>query len=328
MDHLVLHCDSLPLHAAFSLHHMDLLHAHRQSVEPRDPRSLLGRLRHGQLRHLQRGVVRSGRLLPRAHSMDTDLGAADAHTREDRCRYCNEHGFAVRYSPSPRRTSKHQILIFLPPHRAGVCAIVKGVYVIQLRQGDFSYNGKDVTIWTAVETAVAIIGASIPVLRVFFREKVSSYSNSRGHRSLAPSTLKHIPTANGTARRSIALTAIGGGGQKDAFGKEGIWTRIEPLEDRGADAGSERSLTGRGSDEEIGIAISGDTQHDGIWQTTTITREVERRGRRRAGSHGEHGSSFESAGGRGYSGDKGSPPSSRDSDTASETDRRGKSWLN
>ncbi|PSN68609.1 hypothetical protein BS50DRAFT_599165 [Corynespora cassiicola Philippines] len=57
---------------------------------------------------------------------------------------------------------------------SGVCAIVKGIYVIQLRQQDFYYNGKDVTIWTAVETATAIIAASIPVLRVFFKEAVSS----------------------------------------------------------------------------------------------------------------------------------------------------------
>lgn len=178
------------------------------------------------------------------------------------------------------------------PTRAGVCAIVKGVYVIQLRQADFSYNGKDVTIWTAVETAVAIIGASIPVLRVFFREKVSSYSNSRG-RSLAPhSTLKHIPLsasgATATARRSIALSAMGGG-PKEA-GKEGIWTRIEPIDERG-DAGSERSLRGRGSDEEIGVAVSGEGQ-EGIWQTTTITRRVEERGGGGGGGGGVRGKSW------------------------------------
>lgn len=150
--------------------------------------------------------------------------------------------------------------------RAGVCAIVKGVYVIQLREEDFSYNGKDVTIWTAVETAVAIIGASLPVLRVFFREKVSSYSHSRG-RSVAPSTLKHIPTTTVTGRHSIALNAMGP--SKD---KEGVWTRIEPIDDR-----SESSMTGRQSDEEIGFAVSGDGSQDGIWQTTIITHEVEER---------------------------------------------------
>ena len=38
----------------------------------------------------------------------------------------------------------------------------------------FSVNGMDVTIWTAVETATAIVASSIPVLRVFFREKAST----------------------------------------------------------------------------------------------------------------------------------------------------------
>ncbi|KAJ4333205.1 hypothetical protein N0V95_009486 [Ascochyta clinopodiicola] len=171
---------------------------------------------------------------------------------------------------------------------AGVCAIVKGVYLIQLRQGDFSYNGKDVTIWTVVETAVAIIGASIPVLRVFFREKVSSYSNSRG-RSLAPSTLKHIPTATGSARRSIALNPMAP--NRD---KEGVWTRIEPVDERGEDVrsvASVRSAGGnrRGSDEEIGVAITDDGRggsQEGIWQTTTVTVSDEEReaGRDRKGT--------------------------------------------
>ncbi|KZL81335.1 hypothetical protein CI238_00368 [Colletotrichum incanum] len=57
---------------------------------------------------------------------------------------------------------------------AGVCAIIKGVYLVQLEQGDFFFNGKDVTIWTAVETATAIVGSSIPVLRVFIKEKAST----------------------------------------------------------------------------------------------------------------------------------------------------------
>ncbi|KAK1984449.1 hypothetical protein LZ30DRAFT_779823 [Colletotrichum cereale] len=56
----------------------------------------------------------------------------------------------------------------------GVCAIVKGVYLVQLEEGDFFFNGKDVTIWTAVETATAIVGSSIPVLRVFITEKAST----------------------------------------------------------------------------------------------------------------------------------------------------------
>ncbi|KAF3805819.1 hypothetical protein GCG54_00005185 [Colletotrichum gloeosporioides] len=68
---------------------------------------------------------------------------------------------------------------------SGVCAITKGVYLVQLEQGDFFFNGMDVTIWTAVETATAIVASSIPVLRVFFREKASTlgYEKSNNENS-------------------------------------------------------------------------------------------------------------------------------------------------
>ncbi|OHE99031.1 hypothetical protein CORC01_05721 [Colletotrichum orchidophilum] len=56
---------------------------------------------------------------------------------------------------------------------AGICTIVKGVYLGQVEQVDFFFYGKDVTLWTAAETATAIVGASIPVLRVFVKEKAS-----------------------------------------------------------------------------------------------------------------------------------------------------------
>ncbi|KZM28288.1 uncharacterized protein EKO05_0002740 [Ascochyta rabiei] len=171
---------------------------------------------------------------------------------------------------------------------AGVCAIAKGVYLIQLRQGDFSYNGKDVTIWTAVETAVAIIGASIPVLRVFFREKVASYSNSRG-RSMAPSTHQHIPSTPATTRRSIALSSMAPNRDKD-----GVWTRIEPIDEWSEHVRSVASVRSAGerSDEEIGIAItdggrggSQEGNQEGLWQKTTTTRTMAD-GEREAGRDG------------------------------------------
>ncbi|KAF1957329.1 hypothetical protein CC80DRAFT_361757, partial [Byssothecium circinans] len=57
---------------------------------------------------------------------------------------------------------------------AGICTVVRGHYLIQLADSDFFYSGKDVTIWTAAETSAAIIGASIPVLRVFFKSTPDS----------------------------------------------------------------------------------------------------------------------------------------------------------
>lgn len=75
--------------------------------------------------------------------------------------------------------------------------------------------------------------------------------------------------------------------------KEGVWTRIEPINERDGDARSERNLRGRRSDEETGVAVSGDAEsQDGIWQTTTIMVEDEER------------------------------------QSQNQSDRRGKSWLN
>ena len=82
---------------------------------------------------------------------------------------------------------------------------------------------------------------------------------------MAPSTLKHVPTATGTARRSIAMNTLGP--SKD---KEGVWTRIEPIDER-----NESRST---SDEEIAMGVGGDNRRgsqEGIWQTTTITVEDE-----------------------------------------------------
>lgn len=69
-----------------------------------------------------------------------------------------------------------------------------------------------------------------------------------------------------------------------------MWTRIEPIDERSGDARSERSerseqdehgVGRRMSDEEIGVAVSRDgASQEGIWQTTTITREVEERDRK------------------------------------------------
>lgn len=132
-------------------------------------------------------------------------------------------------------------------HSSGICAIVKGVYVVQLRQQDFYYNGKDVTIWTAVETATAIIAASIPVLRVFFKEKVSSFSNSRGKSTTNTgnrNSRSGVPLSvmNRSQRSSHTQTTMG-------KNKEGGWTSLEPIEDGSQDGLSQRSVLG---DEESG----------------------------------------------------------------------------
>jgi hypothetical protein len=140
--------------------------------------------------------------------------------------------------------------------RAGVCAIIKGLYIIQLQQQDFSYNGKNLTIWTAVETATAIIAASIPVLRVFFKEAVHSYSRSYTR------TDKSMPLSR--LNRSQTTTTIQAGGDKGLG-----WL---PLGDGHGDGSSQRDILG---DEETGkggaIVTHGD---EGIKRTNTVAVTV------------------------------------------------------
>jgi hypothetical protein len=142
--------------------------------------------------------------------------------------------------------------------RAGVCAIVKGLYVIQLTHQDFSFNGKELTIWTAVETATAIIAASIPILRVFFKEKAKSYPRSHTHTGTTSVKLSRL-------NRSQTTTTVQAGGDKD-FG----WVSLG----EGADGSSQRGILGdeeRGREDDAGVVIHGD---EGIKRTDTVTVSV------------------------------------------------------
>jgi hypothetical protein len=145
---------------------------------------------------------------------------------------------------------------------------VKGIYVIQLRQGDFSYNGKDVTIWTAVETATAIIAASIPVLRVFFKEAVSSFSNSYG------------PSQCRSRTKPVPLSTLNRSRNSKSFrkGKDGGWTTIDDSREEGASQiGILQDEGGLLRDEEQALGSGGVVvaEHEGIMKTDTITITVD-----------------------------------------------------
>jgi hypothetical protein len=143
--------------------------------------------------------------------------------------------------------------------RAGVCAIVKGLYVIQLTHQDFSFNGKELTIWTAVETATAIIAASIPILRVFFKEKAKSYSRSHTHTGTTSVKMSRL-------NRSQATTTVQAGGDKD-FG----WVSLGEGADGSSQRGDEEHAVRR-NDTDAGVGIHGD---EGIKRTDTVTVTVE-----------------------------------------------------
>ncbi|KAL5114534.1 hypothetical protein ACEQ8H_007567 [Pleosporales sp. CAS-2024a] len=150
---------------------------------------------------------------------------------------------------------------------AGTCAIIKGIYLMQLREQDFYYNGKDVTIWTMVETATAIVAASIPVLRVFFKETVSSYTRSNDQANYR-STSRTLPLSNlSRSHRSSHTATI----QSIGRGRDVGWNSLDPIEDGIEDSSSERRIL---RDEEYAEEKGGAhvvIEHQGIMQTNTIT---------------------------------------------------------
>lgn len=142
---------------------------------------------------------------------------------------------------------------------AGICAIVRGVYLVQLQDQDFSYNGVNLVIWTAVETATAIIGASIPVLRVFFKETMSSHSRSN-HRANPSVPLSRLHRS----QNSLTITTVKAATKVEEAG----WS---PFEGDG-DGSSQRGFLEDGVMGRVGTAMSGEA---GIMQTNTVTVTVE-----------------------------------------------------
>jgi hypothetical protein len=117
-----------------------------------------------------------------------------------------------------------------------------------------------------VETATAIIAASIPILRVFFKEKVNSYS--RSHTQTNKSTSLPLSRIN---RSQTTTTVQAGGGDKDFE-----WLSLG----EGADGSSQRGIL---DDEEnsirrddAGLVVRGD---EGIKRTDTVTVVVESDGK-------------------------------------------------
>lgn len=84
-------------------------------------------------------------------------------------------------------------------------------------------NGKDVTIWTAVETATAIVGSSIPVLRVFIKEKASTlgYDNKNdndNNNSAQNSDDMELNTYRSAVKSTAVSSPLGAQNAKDAKG--------------------------------------------------------------------------------------------------------------
>lgn len=137
---------------------------------------------------------------------------------------------------------------------------MKGIYVVQLQEKDFSYNGTNLVVWTVTEIATAIIGGSLPVLRVFFKETMSSYGRS----GVKTTTGVPLSRLNKSQHSTITTTV-----RAMAQGKNGSWSTLP--ED--GDGSSQRGILG---DEEMGGAGRMPTRgDDGILQTSTVTVTVD-----------------------------------------------------
>jgi hypothetical protein len=184
------------------------------------------------------------------------MGIAAKASRETWRGYCHEYGSPVS------NLSSCKLQAFADPRSAGMCAIIKGIYLMQLREQDFYYNGKDVVIWTVVETATAIIAASIPILRVFFKEAVSSYHNTTNNANRTQVSSKTVPLSSLSRSRHSTI----------GRGKDSGWTTLEPIEDTLEDGDSQRRIL---RDEEYGPQKRSVAEHGGIMQTNTITVMVD-----------------------------------------------------
>lgn len=119
----------------------------------------------------------------------------------------------------------------------------------------------DVTIWTATETATAIIAASIPVLRVFFKEAVSTQNYKYGSRSKSHDVRLSAYSKKGPRFGNGTLVGA------NVPEKSGAWASLGPKEDHASDRSFIR-------DEIIESRSPG---HSGILQTSTVAVDYDAR---------------------------------------------------
>lgn len=82
------------------------------------------------------------------------------------------------------------------------------------KQGDFLYDSSDLTIWTTVETCVAIVAACVPCLKPLFKAILhgSSYVNTYGpksHGGYVQQSSKQNPRSGGSGRNDNAFEMYG-----------------------------------------------------------------------------------------------------------------------
>ncbi|KAL5601425.1 hypothetical protein BROUX41_002588 [Berkeleyomyces rouxiae] len=87
---------------------------------------------------------------------------------------------------------------------AGVSAFIKASYLPVLASADFNYEGSHLVVWGIAETAVTIMAASIPVMRVLIREVVSTGGGNSGYNQTDPENM-HNNRGLGTTSNAYAM---------------------------------------------------------------------------------------------------------------------------
>ncbi|KAF2453484.1 hypothetical protein BDY21DRAFT_126629 [Lineolata rhizophorae] len=93
---------------------------------------------------------------------------------------------------------------------AGITAIVKTSYLPSMaRSTDFTYYSANLLIWAAAETAITIIAASIPFLRLLIKAATSSLTNSPYGRSGSYNLQRLSVRRDGTTSSRTATVQCG-----------------------------------------------------------------------------------------------------------------------
>ncbi|KAK7973206.1 hypothetical protein PG988_007340 [Apiospora saccharicola] len=160
---------------------------------------------------------------------------------------------------------------------AGVTGIVKSVLVVAITDPDVTFSRVDLTIWTLAEPAVTIMAASLPVLRMLYREFRSS-QRSYYNNDASKYGRTNDRTGNQTGRRN---TVVGTGTNKPHKKGNSVmvmstsgWQESQEALQRDVEAGTSRSGSGR--TKEVTVETSPSTPNSAADSFEMVSFEKDR----------------------------------------------------
>ncbi|KAK4445941.1 hypothetical protein QBC34DRAFT_357576 [Podospora aff. communis PSN243] len=100
---------------------------------------------------------------------------------------------------------------------AGCAAFIKSTKIPLVLDGDFTYEGYDLVIWSAAEVAITICAACVPLLRVLIRE-VRNITQKTGDKMITEASFSFHRKSQGVgaSRRESTVVITGGPPAQDA----------------------------------------------------------------------------------------------------------------